>query len=556
MRARMGLTAHARALADDHHDHVGGPGGGDRGSHGVGEVGVVGAFERAASVEHQVCFGSRYARMPASTVSTSEAWPAVTQVPSRSERLSASGPIRATLAPPGRRGSDSALVLQQDDRLRASSSARSRCSSVSTCRSCRSSALPRVVEEAQVELETEHAAHGGVDHLDRHRPSSTNSAKYVVYAAAVEIHVDTRQDAQSHGVLEVAGHSVLHQFADGVEVAHHRPGEPPLLPQHRAQQEGVAGARHAADLVERAHGRIGPGVERRLERRQVDVAQRALRDVDRVVVAAGFGGPVAGVVLRDRRRCGNAVGRSGVWKPRTCAWAIALPRKGSSPAPSAMRPQRGSRAMSTMGAKNQLMPAVDASTAADAGGPLHQVGVPGAGRRRAGWGTRCGSRASTSWLTSSGMPSRLSSTAMRCSRSLMRGSAELMPADVPAADPLLDGGAELERDLVGQSLLVGQLALPPDLHPVDRGEGVLEHQLTHLLGESHLAQQFVDVPSHRPPSRAAVPPRARSSLSQWCGGRRGTPRWAGPPDCRSKGDGRIDRHFACARSPPKSAHPA
>ena len=55
---------------------------------------------------------------PASTVSTSEAWPAVTQVPSRSERLSASGPIRATFGASVPERQDAALVLQQHDRLR------------------------------------------------------------------------------------------------------------------------------------------------------------------------------------------------------------------------------------------------------------------------------------------------------------------------------------------------------------------------------------------------------------------------------------------------------
>src|ERR1041385_93371 len=49
------------------------------------------------------------------------------------------------------------------------------------------------------------------------------------------------------------------------------------------------------------------------------------------------------------------------WNPRTRAAASSEPRYGSSPEPSAIRPQRGSRAMSTIGAYVQLMPAAAAS---------------------------------------------------------------------------------------------------------------------------------------------------------------------------------------------------
>jgi hypothetical protein len=58
--------------------------------------------------------------------------------------------------------------------------------------------------------------------------------------------------------------------------------------------------------------------------------------------------------------------RYGPWKPRTWAAAIAAPRYGSSPAPSTMRPQRASRAMSTIGPNVQWMPAARASFAATA----------------------------------------------------------------------------------------------------------------------------------------------------------------------------------------------
>src|SRR6476620_10947809 len=44
------------------------------------------------------------------------------------------------------------------------------------------------------------------------------------------------------------------------------------------------------------------------------------------------------------------------WKPRTRAMASTLPRYGSSPEPSMMRPHRASRATSTIGAKVQCSP--------------------------------------------------------------------------------------------------------------------------------------------------------------------------------------------------------
>ncbi len=67
--------------------------------------------------------------------------------------------------------------------------------------------------------------------------------------------------------------------------------------------------------------------------------------------------------MAQARTASGAAG-SSPWKPRTRAAAITAPRYGSSPAPSTMRPQRGSRAMSTIGAKVQCTPAAADSIAA------------------------------------------------------------------------------------------------------------------------------------------------------------------------------------------------
>ena len=60
----------------------------------------------------------------------------------------------------------------------------------------------------------------------------------------------------------------------------------------------------------------------------------------------------------------STAARSLPWKPRTRAAAACAPRYGSSPAPSMILPHRGSRQMSTIGAKVQWTPEAAASVAA------------------------------------------------------------------------------------------------------------------------------------------------------------------------------------------------
>ncbi len=107
-----------------------------------------------------------------------------------------------------------------------------------------------------------------------------------------------------------------------------------------------------ADITDEA-----AGVEGGLERRQVHVAQGLLGDVDGVVVHAR-------PPPRRRRRsawrwtagCRARSGRGpGSRAPRPAA--ITSPRNTSSPAPSATRPQRWSRATSTIGRRSSGWPA-------------------------------------------------------------------------------------------------------------------------------------------------------------------------------------------------------
>ena len=71
----------------------------------------------------------------------------------------------------------------------------------------------------------------------------------------------------------------------------------------------VRAARHAVDRVERAHQRVRAGVDRRLERRQVEVPQPLERHVGRVVVAPALRLAVGGEVLDARH---DLVGRAVV----------------------------------------------------------------------------------------------------------------------------------------------------------------------------------------------------------------------------------------------------
>ena len=84
----------------------------------------------------------------------------------------------------------------------------------------------------------------------------------------------------------------------------------------RAAARGWRVHRHAGDLVEGRHDGVDAGLDRGAERRQVDLAQRALGDVDRVVVASGLGG---------------AVGRRSAWRWPACWWrparSLGLPPK-------------------------------------------------------------------------------------------------------------------------------------------------------------------------------------------------------------------------------------
>jgi hypothetical protein len=87
------------------------------------------------------------------------------------------------------------------------------------------------------------------------------------------------------------------QVADGVGVADHEALEAPGVAQHLREQP-VAGRRgNAVEVHVRGHHVARPGLDRGLERREVDVPQLVVRQVDLVVIAATERGPVPAEVF-------------------------------------------------------------------------------------------------------------------------------------------------------------------------------------------------------------------------------------------------------------------
>ena len=224
----------------------------------------------------------------------------------------------------------------------------------------------RLVEQAHPELRLEHPAHARVQRLLAHRAGLQRLGQVAVRGIAHRhLHVEPDVQRAYAGIGQVLGEAVGEQVVHRVGVADHEALEPPGPAEHIGEQPAVARRRDAVEGHVGGHDVAGAGLDRGLERREVDVPELGVGDVDLVVVAATEGGAVAGEVLGP----GDDPIRAPIrlpWKPRTWATATAAPRYGSSPAASVIRPQRGSRAMSIIGAKAQWMPTARASRAATA----------------------------------------------------------------------------------------------------------------------------------------------------------------------------------------------
>ena len=96
------------------------------------------------------------------------------------------------------------------------------------------------------------------------------------------------------------------ELPDCAVITDDKAAELPLVPEHLGQRESVRRGGDFVQGVESAHQRGGARIDGCFERRQVDLAKRALRHVHGVVVPPAFRRSVGDVVLRAG---GNGIGR-------------------------------------------------------------------------------------------------------------------------------------------------------------------------------------------------------------------------------------------------------
>ena len=207
---------------------------------------------------------------------------------------------------------DAALVLQQHHRVR--------CGTPRGCNRVRPEHLclgllwrvgrVGVLEQARAHLDTQDPAHCIVDPAHRDLALREQFLAEVADQRARHFRVDAgvqrerrrlgpvRRDAVAAlacvGRLRRASPHLRHCGPVALDEA----VEAPLALEDVVQQVVVPAGRLAVQCVERAHERVGSGVERRLERRQVQVSEPLLRHVGGVVVASALGLAVGGEVLR------------------------------------------------------------------------------------------------------------------------------------------------------------------------------------------------------------------------------------------------------------------
>ena len=166
-----------------------------------------------------------------------------------------------------------------------------------------------MLEQPGAELHAQDAADGVVDAAHRHLPAGDQLLAEVAVVGRDHLRVGAGVERELRGLTAVLGDAVPAgparrglaragaQLGDGRVVALDEAVEAPALLEHLVLGVLVRAAGHAVDRVERAHQRVRAGVDRRLERRQVEVPQPLQRHVGRVVVAARLGLAVGGEVL-------------------------------------------------------------------------------------------------------------------------------------------------------------------------------------------------------------------------------------------------------------------
>ncbi len=115
--------------------------------------------------------------------------------------------------------------------------------------------------------------------------------------AAGHLHVDAGIGGFGGRVFVIGGQAVHGQLTDGIPVTDDETVVFPFVPKNLPQEQFIRAGGDPVQIAEGCHERRHAGVERRLEGREVDVAQFDLGDVGGVVVPPALAGAVAREML-------------------------------------------------------------------------------------------------------------------------------------------------------------------------------------------------------------------------------------------------------------------
>ena len=158
-----------------------------------------------------------------------------------------------------------------------------------------------MIEEAQPHLYGEYPACRLVNHFHRNLSAlhSFFQVLHIDFGAHVHIHAGYRRlDARIHVVLRDPVHDAL---PDRIGIAHDKARETQGLLERLAEQELIDRAGNAVQIIKRRHDGHGSFIHRSRKRLQVIVIKEMHRHADGIVIAAGFTGAVAHIMLEAGR---------------------------------------------------------------------------------------------------------------------------------------------------------------------------------------------------------------------------------------------------------------
>ena len=161
-----------------------------------------------------------------------------------------------------------------------------------------------MVEESQPHLGGKDPAGRFIDHFHGDLAFFHCFLQLVLVNTGTHVHIHTCQRRLHTGIQIIRGDAMVNTLADGIRVAHHKPGKAQLLFQNIPKQEFVHGTRNTVQIVEGCHDRLRTGIDCCLERFQIMIIENMHGHVHRVVIPTGFTGTVADIVLQAGRHIG------------------------------------------------------------------------------------------------------------------------------------------------------------------------------------------------------------------------------------------------------------